>query len=538
MLNSLEKSIGKEYTPDNLAEYMAYALKEAVEKYAQETETKKIVDPSCGDGSLLKAIEKYFSNYEAIGIDIDDMALNKAKSCLNLSNTTLIKKDFIDSINSLYESADMIIANPPYINTSVLGSKKSQELAKQFNLKGKVDMYHAFIIGMTEILKQNGIACFITSNKYLTNKSGSSIRKYLNDNYKILEIIDLGDTKMFSASVLPAIFIGYKQRNADNREVNFKRIYEQDKLDAYKVASSGELLMAESGNYTLDNKTYEVVQGVLDATQSKDPWHMASKEDNDWATRLENNADCQFSDVLEIHVGIKTTADNVFIRDDWNKLDSAITPEHEVLHQLISSRNISKWLTTNKDMKEILYTHEMQNGKRIAINFSKKYPKAWAYLNQHKEQLAGRKYIQKAKRQWYEIWVPQNPGKMNQNKIVFPDIRESACFCYDNKGMYVDGNCYWGITKNGINDDYLLLATAVANSKVMEKYHNIKFQNVLYSGRKRYVTQYINNYLLPNIENKYSQKIIKLMNQILNTGTYTAKDESKLNDAVAKAFMI
>ena len=72
----------------------------------------------------------------------------------------------------------------------------------------------------------------------------------------------------------------------------------------------------------------------------------------------------------------------------------------------------------------------------------------------------------------------------------------------------------------------------------MEKYHNIKFQNVLYSGRKRYVTQYINNYLLPNIENKYSQKIIKLMNQILNTGTYTAKDESKLNDAVAKAFMI
>jgi hypothetical protein len=45
----------------------------------------------------------------------------------------------------------------------------------------------------------------------LSTKSGESVRKFLNENYEILEIIDLGDTKLFDAAVLPAIFIGRKK---------------------------------------------------------------------------------------------------------------------------------------------------------------------------------------------------------------------------------------------------------------------------------------------------------------------------------------
>ena len=51
----------------------------------------------------------------------------------------------------------------------------------------------------------------ITSNRYISTKSGGDIRKFLLDNYDIIEIIDLGDTKLFNAAVLPAIFIGKKK---------------------------------------------------------------------------------------------------------------------------------------------------------------------------------------------------------------------------------------------------------------------------------------------------------------------------------------
>uniref|UniRef100_UPI0021E2ABB2 hypothetical protein n=1 Tax=Escherichia coli TaxID=562 RepID=UPI0021E2ABB2 len=67
----------------------------------------------------------------------------------------------------------------------------------------------------------------------------------------------------------------------------------------------------------------------------------------------------------------------------------------------------------------ILYTHEVMDGKRQAIDFDK-YPKAKAYLESHKEVLAGRNYVIKANRKWYEIWVPQDPDAWSKPKVVFP----------------------------------------------------------------------------------------------------------------------
>lgn len=210
-------------------------------------------------------------------------------------------------------------------------------------------------------------------------------------------------------------------------------------------------------------------------------------------------------------------------------------PESQLLHKLISSKTITKWIPSNKLYSKILYTHTMQNGKRILIDFNR-YPRAWKYLLANYNQLTGRSYIQKAKRQWFEIWVPQQPNKMSNNKIIFPDISEHAKFMYDNQGFYVDGNCYWITLKDNIDPDYLLLATAVANSKVMAKYHDIKFQNKLYSGRKRYLTQYVKNYLLPDINNPHSQKILFIMHQIINNQSYTKNYEDIINNEIIKAF--
>ena len=64
----------------------------------------------------------------------------------------------------------------------------------------------------------------------------------------------------------------------------------------------------------------------------------------------------------------------------------------------------------------------------------------------------------------------------------------------------------------------------------------LKFQNVLYSGRKRYITQYVKEYLLPDIENTYSKKIIALMQSMLEEGKYNKKFEEKINYYVQKCF--
>ena len=554
MILTQEKKNGVQYTPDDLSLFIAQQLRYYFFRENSDSlnnQKLKLLDPACGNGNLLLAAQNVFSDidYQGYGIDIDQSAIDIAKEKLDRANFKLFSTNYLslfedvdlfnqpNNLNNEINDIDLIIANPPYIRTSILGSEKSQHLAKLFNLSGKVDMYHVFLKAMTSTLRDNGILCVITSNKYLTNKSGKNIREFLSDNFKILNIIDLGDTKPFSAAVLPAIFIGKKKKHSDNSNVPFTRVYESTSSEesADPIEKLSTLLKEENGTYLYKGHSFKVTSGLLDASSSDTPWNMATFAEKEWITKLEENAHEKFSDVFNVHVGIKTTADNVFIKKNWEDLATNIKPEKEVLHPLVSSKTIEKWQPRPDNLNTILYTHTIKNGKRVPIDFSQ-YPHAYNYLLEHKQQLAGRSYIKKAKRNWYEICVPQQPGQLANNKVIFPDISQQAKFAYDDKGYYVDGNCYWLTVKKKIPNDYLLLATGVANSSVMEKYYNIKFQNVLYSGRKRYLTQYVKNYLLPDINNLHSRKIIELVKLICKNPSDTKRLEQSINSEVQLAF--
>ena len=72
----------------------------------------------------------------------------------------------------------------------------------------------------------------------------------------------------------------------------------------------------------------------------------------------------------------------------------------------------------------------------------------------------------------------------------------------------------------------------------MTKYHDLVFSNKLYAGRRRYFSQYIQNYPLPNINTTVSKAIIKLAKE-LNAPTTDIKFKELTNTLeiqVAKAF--
>ncbi|MEC2020202.1 MULTISPECIES: Eco57I restriction-modification methylase domain-containing protein [Bacillus] len=567
------KETGSHYTSSDLSKYMAKKLL----KYAEfdgSGEKQSILDPSCGDGELLKAIcnEIGTENLDVIGMDTDNEAIHKASNYLSASNNNnihLFNSDYLELFEGNIEfdlfsdiktregfwcsdeeedglkKVDMIIANPPYVRTQVLGADKAQGLGNKFNLKGRVDLYHVFLVAMTKHLKENGLICVITSNRYLTTTGGKDIRKFLDENYEILEVIDLGDTKLFEAAVLPAIFIGRKKekdKKKNNEKVKFFRIYENSTIDTSEECSSiFEILLKEgSGFFQVEKKKYEVTVGFLKVPEDpKELWVMASKEDNEWSDKVKSYAKYFFGDVFHVRVGIKTTADKVFIKRNWGNLEDPIQPENEVLKPLISSENTSKWNLPNEveDLK-VLYTHEVKNGKRQAIDIEK-YPKAKAYLESHKEVLAGRNYVIKAKRNWYEIWVPQNPEAWSAPKVVFPDISSEPKFAVDTNGYLVNGNCYWLSLKNETNTDLLYLAVAIANSKFMTRFHEIEFQNKLYAGRKRYLTQYVKNYPLPDPNTDHSQRLIEL-GKILSANELSEEEvktcEMQIENEIQQAF--
>ena len=403
---------------------------------------------------------------------------------------------------------------------------------------------------MTRQLRPGGLLGVITSNRFLTTKGGMATRRFLRTNFDLIEIIDLGDTKLFEAAVLPALVFARKRVDACEMPAHptprFIRIYESgaEGGTARPASSVLECLRdRSSGLVRIGGSAYRITAGRLPVPgDDTKPWTMLTDGESEWVATINAASQCRLGDVAKVRVGIKTTADTVFIRRDWGSLPAGTRPEHKHLRRLLSQKNAAKWqaLGPSGPQKQVLYTHEVIDGRRRTIRFDEASP-TWKYLLQNRKRLESRKYVLEAGRRWYEIWVPQDPAAWSLPKVVFPDISPDPRFFMDTKGCIVDGNCYWITTNDPTDEDLLLLILGVANSAVMTRYHDLAFQNKLYAQRRRHLTQYVTEYPLPDRDVAASRKVVRVVRQLV---WETLSDdnrrhlESEVDRLVALAFGI
>ena len=534
-MNSLKaseiKKTGATFTPQALAEFLAQKLV----SYLNFDTGLVALDPACGDGALLSAIQNRLpiDALRLIGYDTNAAYLQQAEKVLcQTKNVALHQEDFLSVCSgqtdlfsgvTLSEFADIVIANPPYVRTQILGAERAQQLSRLYNLSGRIDLYFPFIIAMTNALKKGGLIGVITSNRYLCTKSGTDIRKFLLEHYDILDIIDLGDTKLFDAAVLPAIFIGWKKMSKTAKYPVIDSVYDVLNKDV-------------SGLYNVGGHIYDYKSGLLKhATDKTAIWQMSTEDENEWIDTVNSNTKFRIGDRFKVRVGIKSCADRIFIDGLWNKEGMVI--ENELLSPLISQENIDAWQIDHSTMPLVLYPHYSIGGKRMVYDIDR-FPNARKYLENHREELEKREYLLKANRTWYEYWVPQNPALWSLPKVVFPDISLYPRFCYDESGALVNGNCYWMCANTESERQLLLLIEGVCNSDVMVKYHDLCFNNKLYSGRRRYISQYIEQYPIPNPDSSIAKEIVNVVDSINREADSTTRNSSikRLNVLVREAF--
>lgn len=529
------KEGGVHYTPPELAKFLA---KNVLAHLAKDTEFK-VLDPACGDGELLGALALQLSKESRkrcilYGMENDATALQQTQSRLqaitDCPRFELIHADFIQWIKDFSQPGifspsaspdkfDAIIANPPYVRTQVMGSRHARNLALHFGLTGRVDLYQAFAFAMTKALKVGGVMGLLCSNRFLSIQSGVSLRHILLNEYELHDIFDLGDTKLFAAAVLPAIVIGVKNDQIARQNCSFIRIYETKPGKKYVTFTSILEAVEEGavGKVKVGGSVYEIERGELaQPASSAEPWRSSTLKQNRWLAAVHSNAPLKFADLVKIRVGIKTTADNVFIRSDWDNLPTELQPEPEVLRPVIARDVAAPWFAAlPQQPRKVLYTHTIEEGKRVPIDIDL-LPRAKRYLEHHKKQLTNRKYVIESGRKWYEIWVPQDPDSWHKPKVVFPDITASPKFFLDETSSVVDGNCYWFTSEH---KDYLYLLLAIANSSFIVPYYDVTCGNRLYAGRRRFLTQYVQKFPVPKLDTVLTQDIIGTAKKICQNTT-------------------
>lgn len=532
------KLSGATYTPFNFATFVAKQMLRIAE--LPKRGPIRILDPAVGDGALLDALLKCLpaaaqTRVQVWGYDTDSVAIRAASSRLSKDFPGLTahieQKDFLEHVLTLQKGGDLfssvqqqpfhlVIANPPYVRTQILGADQAQELAQSFGLTGRVDLYYPFLLGISRVLADGGVTGIITSNRFMTTKSGQAVRRALLSQFQIVHAWDLGDTKLFDAAVLPSVLLakGTSDRQHPHAEgIRFSTIYETK--DVAQVRATDALSALESDDDTVveisDGRRYRVRHGTLEnGGEPEGLWRIATNSGDTWLATVESNTWDTFRRVGKIRVGVKSTADKVFVRSDWASLPDG---EPELLRPLLTRHWARRFRATvptkEKHVKEILYPHEIVNGKRAAVNLTL-YPKAQRYLEQHREVLEARTYVIEGGRNWFEIWVPHDPAAWLAPKLVFPDISDKPVFWMDTDGRVVNGECFWIASQNLAETDLLWLALAIANSTFIEAFYDHKFNNKLYAGRRRFVTQYVEQFPLPDPARADTQAIIAMTKEI------------------------
>ena len=550
------KAGGVHYTPTVLASFVAANALE----YIETAGGLRVLDPACGDGALLAAVVGLVPpecELELVGCDKDPAAIEAAEARLvglsagNVS-WSLETCDFLSEAAALREASsslfgnspesaslakpfDLVIANPPYVRTQTLGAEESRRLADVFGLTGRVDLYHAFAVAMTESLREGGVLALLCSNRFMTTKGGSSLRQHL-QKLDLHRVVDLGDTKLFEAAVLPAVIVASRQEPVGERP-SMATVYECPPSDGAVAMRSVLDALDEGveGSVHVGTSAFEIRRGVLNlGSASADPWVLAA-EGQDWVSQVNDRALLRFGDLGKIRVGIKTTADKVYIREVWGDTEDA--PESDLLLPLFTHHVASRW-TAGEPTRRVLYPYDLNQHKRVALQLDR-WPRAAAYLESHRAQLQGRRYVVEAGRNWWEIWVPHRPAEWALPKLVFPDISDQPRFSIDYSGSVVNGDCYWLTLPTEKDESLGRLAMAVANSSLGTRFYDQVCGNKLYSGRRRYITQYVERFPLPDPDGPEARKIVDLVGNIVEGGAAEAETsdlEGELDQLVWRSF--
>ncbi|HEH4849689.1 TPA: Eco57I restriction-modification methylase domain-containing protein [Campylobacter jejuni] len=427
-----------------------------------------------------------------------------------------------------FKGFDLIIGNPPYIRQEELKELKPH-LAKNYKVyKGTSDIYTYFYELGFNVLKDNGVLSYITSNKYTRAGYGEALREFLLKNVKFLEYTDLNGIKVFdSATVDTSILCFEKSKSKDNK---FKYL-----------ALSNEILKTCAYDIGLYKDFAEFSQNSL----SKESFTFSDENTSALKAKIERiGTPLKEWQGLNIYRGILTGYNEAFIITTEKRNEILANCKDEAEKER-TAKLIRKMLR-GRDIKR--YSYEWAGLWVIGTFPSLKldieqYPALKQYLSQFLpriEQSGEKGCRKKTSNKWFE--TQDNIAyyeEFEKEKIVWNRISSDLCFSYDNQKNFILDSMFSITFYSNINLKYLIANLNSSISKFWIKNNAATLGDGIYGAKI-----YIEKLPIPKINSKnqkLADELINLVDEILKAkeqdkNANTQELENKINSLVYKLY--
>lgn len=502
----------KVYTP---REYAELIIKLALKNYFRNEYTKEKLDSiraadlSCGTGNLLVIfIEKliklskkitgeyYFNSDWVRGYDIDSSAFEEYVK----NGEEILKKYGVHgeilgyTADSLFEKIprgryNIVVGNPPYIgeknHQSLFNELKKNEFGRKY-YEAKMDYFYYFIEKGADILADDGIMVYVTTNYWLKADGAVILRNKLKTDGVFTHIVDYNTSIFKNAPGQHNLIFSWRKNKSEDISIFVKKEEKKFKLKNSEIYDS-------KGNIIL-----------------------VSRAEMDFNRKILEKSNCRLKDIVNINQGIVTGCDKVFVTTEF-KYEFG-----DYLKPFYKNKDIFKYKCKKENDFWVYY---IENGRDIPENLKNQFSK-------HYETLVKRREVNNGNRKWWELSWGREKSIMTGEKILARQRCKTNYFAYDDGEFFGSADIYYLTMKNNFLNIFYILG--YLNSEIFyqwyknngkSKGYNLEF----YTTPLKEVPVY---YSQDEKEIEYVENLVK--EQIKN---YSDETQKKIDDYFRNCFL-
>ena len=391
---------------------------------------------------------------------------------------------------------DVIIGNPPYVRIQNLAAYSPEEVAFYQNPgspyatahQDNFDKYALFVERALTLLRPSGRLGFIMPHKFMTIRSGRTLRGLIAERRILEQIVHFGAKQVFGAGTSNYTSILVFDRSG-RQQVSLEVV---GALEEWRYGTSGLVTQIPADEF------------------SEDSWQFADEETRALFSRLRERCPNRLEDLAEIFVGVQTSADSIYIFESvaedagtvtlrWNGRDWPI--ERDVLRPCLRKVTLSPCSRPEAN-RWMIYPYELVpdgQGERARLyqpeEMANDFPGCWEYLTARRQELEQRDITGglAAERQWYQFGRSQSLTKFGGPKIILPILSLEARYSFDDSNVMVTGGGngpYYMIRprpESPVSNFYLLAVLHHPVSEAMVRTNTSVFRGGYYSHGKQFI---------------------------------------------------